>query len=410
MRRLLVLLLAAAVGVLVAGLVAGQPGYLLLAWADWRLEIRSLLLVLVVLVLVFGVLHWLLGAASRARQALLRRRLQRQLRRRERAEIDLAAGVMALVEGREGKARKLLTRGRRAAAAPELYALAFARLAQLRGDDVTREREFAAARAAAPNAAAAIARLQAQAQLAAGDLTGARATLSSVADDDSPQVLELRAQLARRSGDWLALIDVLPRLRKAGLIDAAHMAMQEAECACAQLAVDDVPDLLWPQLSRRLRRDSGVRLAYARALRRCGRHDAAQEQLAELLHDDWSAEAVAEFGRYAGSDPAREFARGEGWLKAHPENASLLLALARLGRKAGQMSRAQAYFEAALALEPSAEGHLELAELLQALGQAAPAAEQYRAGLRLALRTSPAVLTADPPAADDRGHLLPREA
>ncbi|HCO44102.1 MAG TPA: hypothetical protein DIT63_08315, partial [Gammaproteobacteria bacterium] len=133
------------------------------------MEIRSLLLVLVVLVLVFGVLHWLLGAASRARQALLRRRLQRQLRRRERAEIDLAAGVMALVEGREGKARKLLTRGRRAAAAPELYALAFARLAQLRGDDVTREREFAAARAAAPNAAAAIARLQAQAQLAAGD-------------------------------------------------------------------------------------------------------------------------------------------------------------------------------------------------------------------------------------------------
>jgi preprotein translocase subunit SecB len=101
-----------------------------------------------------------------------------------------------------------LTRGRRAAAAPELYALAFARLAQLRGDDVTREREFAAARAAAPNAAAAIARLQAQAQLAAGDLTGARATLSSVADDDSPQVLELRAQLARRSGEQNFEVDL----------------------------------------------------------------------------------------------------------------------------------------------------------------------------------------------------------
>ena len=144
MRRLLGLLLAAAVGVLVAGLVAGQPGYLLLAWADWRLEIRSLLLVLVVLVLVFGLLHWLLGTASRARQALLRRRLQRQLRRRQRAETDLAAGILALVEGREGKARKLLTRGRRAAAAPELYALAFARLAQLRDDDAAREREFAA--------------------------------------------------------------------------------------------------------------------------------------------------------------------------------------------------------------------------------------------------------------------------
>ena len=148
MRRLLGLLLAAAVGVLVAGLVAGQPGYLLLAWADWRLEIRSLLLVLVVLVLVFGLLHWLLGTASRARQALLRRRLQRQLRRRQRAETDLAAGILALVEGREGKARKLLTRGRRAAAAPELYALAFARLAQLRDDDAAREREFAATFAA----------------------------------------------------------------------------------------------------------------------------------------------------------------------------------------------------------------------------------------------------------------------
>lgn len=420
MRRLLWLLLAAAAGVLAATVVAGQPGYLLLAWGDWRIEIRSLLLAVILALLLFGLLHWLLGTAYRARQALVRRRLRRQLRRREQSEGDLAAGVLALLEGRYPQAQKLLQRSRRAAAAPVLHALALAHLARLRADTAGREREFAAARAAAPQARLAIAHLQAQAQLDAGDTSAAAATLKDMPDHDSPRLLKLQAHLARQRHDWQTLHDLLPRLRRAGIIDAAEAARQEVDIACARLADSEVPDLLWPQLSRRLRRDGMTRLAYAQALRRAGRQDAAQDVLGQLLLDDWGPAAVDAFGCYPGDDPQRQLSVGERWLAAHPGDPTLLLALGRLARRARLWAKAQAYFDSSLLLAPTAQGHLELAQLLEEIGQPEAAAGHYRAGLRLALlptasalegAAAPIVaLTADAPAADDRVQLLPREA
>jgi HemY protein len=419
MRRLLWLLLAAAGGVLAATVVAGQPGYLLLAWGDWRIEIRSLLLALILALLLFGLLHWLLGTAYRARQALLRRRLGRQLRRREQSEADLAAGILALLEGRYPHAQKLLQRSRRAAAAPVLPALALAHLAKLRNDPAGREREFAAARAAAPHARLAIAQLQAQAQLEAGDAAAAAATLTATTEHDSPRLLELEARLARARRDWQTLHDLLPRLRRAGIIDSAQAAAEEVDIACARLADSEIPDLLWPQLSRRLRRSGEVRLAYALALRRAGRHDAAQDILGELLREEWRAPALDAFGRYAGDDPQHQLAVAESWLAAHPDDPALLLALGRLARRARLWAKAQAYFDSSLLLAPTVQGHFEVAQLLEEIGQPEAAAGHYRAGLCLALQpTAPALdratpiaaLTADAPAANDRLNLLPHEA
>ncbi|WP_372723043.1 heme biosynthesis protein HemY [Immundisolibacter sp.] len=412
MRRLFWLLLAASAGVLAASKLAGQPGYLLLAWSDWRLEIRSLLLALVLLLVLFGVLHWLLGSTYRTRQALARRRLTRQMRRRQQAEADLSAGLLALLEGNYPQAQKTLQRGRRAAGAPELHALALAHLAQLRGDNLSREREYAAARAAAPAAGMAIAWLQASAQLAAGDAVGATATLHALGGHNSPRLLQLEAELARQRGDWQVLGETIPRLRRAGVIDATEANRQELACASQQLAGSEVPDLLWPQLPRRVRRESSVQLAYAKALRRAGRQDAAQEALVGLLNSDWQGAAVTEFGHFSGNEIERELARAEHWLAKHPKDPELLLALGRLALRARQWARAQAYFESSLLLKPDIQGHLELAELLQNTGQAEAAAEHYRSGLRLAVMPPgerPAQpdprnfsLTAGAPAVDDQ--------
>jgi HemY protein len=417
MRRLLWLLLAAAVGVLVASQVAGRPGYLLLAWGDWRVEIRSLLVALLLGAGVFCALHWLLGSATRARQALWRRALLRRLRRREQAERDLAAGVLAVLEGHYAQAEKLLQRSRRATAAPVLQALMLAHVARQRGDTARREREFAAARAAAPQAQLAIAYLQARTQLDAGDTAAAAQTLKTVADHASPRLLEIEAQLARARADWQAVQDLLPRLRRAGLLDSAQAAAEEAAIACARLADSEVPDLLWQQLSRRLRRESAVRLAYALALRRVGRDDAAQAQLAELLRDGWDGAVIDAFGRHTGSDVERQLTLAEGWLKAHPNDADLLLALGRLAGRARFWAKARTYFESSLRLAPTAVGHLELAQLLDEIGDTGAAAEHYRAGLQLALAPAggaagaPSLaLTGSAPAADDRQHLLPYEA
>ena len=109
--------------------------------------------------------------------------------------------------------------------------------------------------------------------------------------------------------------DVLLALQPEGGLkaDAARAAAEETNVACARLAGSEVPDLLWPQFSRRLRREAAVRLAYALALRRAGQEDAAQDLLAQLLRDDWGAAAIEAFGQYAGSDAQRQLAQAEGW-------------------------------------------------------------------------------------------------
>ena len=420
MRRLLWLLLAAAGGILVANMVAGQPGYLLLAWGDWRVEIRSLLVALLLVAALFAILHWLLGAAARARHALWRRAMHRRLRRLEQSETDLAAGVLAVLEGRYAQGEKLLQRSRRAAAAPVLQALALAHLARLRGDPARREREFAAALAAAPQAHLAITQLQARAQLDAGDTAAAAVTLKSAAGHSSPRLLELESQLARARNDWQALQDLIPRLRRAGILDAARANAEETQIACMRLATGDVPDLLWPQLPRRLRRESEVRLAYALALRRAGHEDTAQDLLGELLRDDWHLPAIDAFGRYAGADAPRHLSVAESWLTTHSDDPALLLALGRLAGRARLWAKAQTYFDSSLRLAPTPEGHLELAQLLDAIDARGAAVEHYRAGLGLALapaagpgqgsRSPVLALTRAAPDVDDRTPLMPREA
>jgi HemY protein len=200
----------------------------------------------------------------------------------------------------------------------------------------------------------------------------------------------------------------LPRLRRAGAIDNAEMARQEIDIACERLADAPVPDLVWPQLTRRLRREGAVQLGYAAALDRAGRHDAARETLAELLREHWQADAVERFGQYDGDDAARWLELAEGWLADHANDAPLLLALGRLAHRAGQWGKARAYYESSLVLAPGGAGHLELAQLLESLGDAAAAGDHYRAGLRLVAPAAvpeaapTAGLTVPAPAVEDR--------
>ena len=100
----------------------------------------------------------------------------------------------------------------------------------------------------------------------------------------------------------------------------------------------------------------------------------------------------------------------------HPDDPALLLALGRLARRARLWAKARAYFDSKLLLAPTAEAHLELAQLLENMDQAAAAAEHYRAGLRLAVLPvtgrpgTSSTLTAGTLAVDDPRIRLPHEA
>jgi HemY protein len=70
-------------------------------------------------------------------------------------------------------------------------------------------------------------------------------------------------------------------------------------------------------------------------------------------------------------------AHAERWLNSHPRDASLLLTLGRLCREKQLWGKAQSYLEASLAVEASAEAHLELAGLLENELEKSAAAERH---------------------------------
>ncbi|WP_273432409.1 heme biosynthesis HemY N-terminal domain-containing protein [Chitinibacter tainanensis] len=114
----------------------------------------------------------------------------------------------------------------------------------------------------------------------------------------------------------------------------------------------------------------------------------AKETLEKALDADWNSELLPAYSQLKLALPVQmaQLQKAEEWLKAHPRDEQLLLALGRLCRKRELWGKAQSYFEASIAVSPTATAHAELAELLGQLERNDDAAQHYRAALALALQ------------------------
>jgi len=199
--------------------------------------------------------------------------------------------------------------------------------------------------------------------------------------------LELRAR--QGAGDWegvlklarqLAKRDALP-LEVVGEIKTqahlANIARRGSDLAQLNACLRAIPD------EERGRR---VVMAAARALMALGAEVEAQKLIETTLESSgkavWQSELVAIYGRLAGGEPTARIARAEAWLRQHPDDAGLLLALGRMCIRQRLWGKAQSYLEASLAVGESAEGHLELARLCDLLERTEEANKHYRASAR----------------------------
>jgi HemY protein len=140
----------------------------------------------------------------------------------------------------------------------------------------------------------------------------------------------------------------------------------------------------WQRLGARERQDGLVAASAARAF---ARHAAAEEALGiieQALERDWDSDLVALYATCAGADTRRQIERAEGWLKQHPTDPVLLLALGRLCARSQLWGKARSYIEASLSLEKTFAAHIELARLLDRLGERDAARTHYEASLELA--------------------------
>jgi HemY protein len=384
--------LAIVLGAFAAHFLLADRGYVLVNFRGYVVEMSVPGLV-IVLILVYLVVRALVAVAEAPR----RWRAAREQRQLERRDGDLTAGLTQLIEGNWARSERLLTQGLKHADAPLANYLLAAHAAQMQGAAERRDQWLELAQGISADGATSALLTRAELQLNAGDTAAAIETLKKLeaAKADQPAATALLARAYRAVDDRAELLKLLPRLPRAPLPAAerdelAKLAI-EGELKRADLTGERL-DEIWGSLPNELKAAPALVAERARALNRLGRGDEAERELRGALKGEWHAALVQSYGEVSGADAAKQLKQAESWLKAHPEDAVLLLAAARLSMANELWGKARSYLESSLALLPTPETYALYGRLLSDLGEDAQALTALRSGLKLASPLAP-----DPP-------------
>lgn len=388
MRILLWLLALFALAVGVSLAFGYNEGYVLIVLPPWRVELSlNFFIVLAVGGFLLGhVLLRLLSHTLRLPQAV---RAFRERKRREKGARALREAVQQLFEGRYGHALKNAALSHAASEAPALSALVAARAAHsLR--DARREEEWLK-RAAEHDAEAHAARLMTEAELHvdARRFEAALAALNALQEGGGRHIAALRLALRvhRGLGRWDDVLKAARQLEKHRALtqDAAAPLKQRAHLENLRGREGDARALAayWEDMPAEDRRFSRLAAAAARALIAAGDGATAQRIIEQQVEAEWDSELAGLYAECRGGDILARIARGEKWLEKQPEDARLLLALGKLCREQQLWGKAQSYFEASLAIQPSQDAHVELAALFAQLGRSEESNQAYRSAAAL---------------------------
>jgi len=396
----LLFVLALVASAFAAHFLLQDPGYVVINFRSYIVEMSVPVLLAALLLLAFTA--WLVVKIFKAPRKLGEAAGRY---RSGRAGHRLTRGMIEVAEGNFARGEKLLAGAANGSEAPLLNYLQAARAAHLLGEDERRDRWLKAAYEHTPEAASAVLLTQAALQLDQGQYEQALATLRQL-EEKAPNhsyALNLLGRLYYRLEDWTHLEALLPRLRKHGRVDDELLGKWAIRVHKEHLErAKDAQDVLsaWNSVPKNLRSDGAVLEAYFSALIRTAQHDKAEKEIAAELKREWRPPLVRLFGLIAGSDPGKQLSRAEGWLRTHPDDATLLLAAARLCLKNELWGKARSYLETAISIQPTPEAYEEFGRLLNQLGESDAAADAYKAGLDLVaqparvaipdLRTTPA--------------------
>jgi HemY protein len=374
------ILAAVAVGLAVAGLY--NEGYALLVLPPWRIEMSFNLLAILVFT-TCGVVYLLLHAVASVVRMPAAVAEFRARRARMRADAALRAAVLSWQEGRYSQAIKSAEIAFLANHAPGLAALVGFRAAHaLRDED--RQREWGE-RLHYNDAGMRAVRMKAEAEIALEnyDLELARERVDQLLAESGRHIAALRLSLRVRQaqGDWAEVLKLTRQLEKHKALtpeQAAPLRMRAHRENLAALEGDaEQLGRYWHDMPEADKQDVRLALTAAQALAaadNCGR---AAEIVEDFLDHQWDSTLAGAYGQCQGGDVVARIAHAEKWLNSHPRDASLLLTLGRLCRQKQLWGKAQSYLEASLAIEPSAEAHLELASLLENELEKSAAAERH---------------------------------
>jgi len=384
MKRLFLLLLAILfVGAWVGQKMIQDSGYTLLAYGGTSIEM-SLWVFITAQVVLFLALHWGLNLLKGSLQSGTRFRLWSSGRSLRVAHNKTLKGLVALSEGNWWKAQRLLSQSAEKTELPLINYLAAARAAHEQGDEQTCDDLLQKARSSTPQAETAVGISQAQIQLERGQLESCLATLLSLRQKapKNTYVMKLQREVYIQLGDWTALSQLIPELRRNKALKPEKLLKTEQLCyqRILEQSIAQIPTasneekrkalgVSWHSLPGQVTKDAELARSYTDLLISVGAEEKAETVIRDLIKQKWDDSLVNLYGRIKGANPKKQLDTARNWLKDYPLNPDLLLTLGRLSQRNEHWGKAVTYFEQSLEQEARAETLSELTRLLQHLGE-----------------------------------------
>jgi HemY protein len=379
----------AVVAVGIALLARQSDGYVVIVAAPYRAELSLNLLVVLVFAGYFA-FHLLARLVETLVAIPARVRAYRAERARTRSRQALNDALLAFFQGRYASAQKSAASALEGEENRGVAAIIAARSAHELGRFTEREQFLDQARGSAPEVDQARLTTLADLLLSQGRHEEALAVLKDLSGRDARNIRLLSMRLVaetalRRWDDVLATGSSLAKL--GGLSESeAAASRRAAHLGNLSRKAHDAPALAayWKHLPGELRVDPTIAATAARFHLALGGSAEAQSIVESALEKSWDAGLVALYADCAGGTALPLIERGEKWLRANARDPALLLTLGKLCMRQELWGKAQSYLEASLALEPTHEGHMTLAALMEKLGKPQEAVRHFRRSAELA--------------------------
>ena len=391
MRLVVTILITLTLAVSVALMSANDPGYVVLSKEPYVVRL-PLLLFGVLLFIGFTLLYLLFNAIASAFRLPKRYAQWRNQHNENNAHKYTMSGYAGLIEGNWVKAERALLKKLEYNKTPLMNYLGAAYAAQQQGYMTQRNQYLDDALAQNPQHQLAINLTRARLLYKAGEMTAARNQLE-ILRTSTPKniaVVRLLADTYEGLGDWSALADLVPVLKKLNAFTEQEINRKEQIvydnliASPALLGDDNAPSITWKSLSTTRKKDPKMVASYVRQLIKLGQFQEAEKQLRRALNRKFDAELIYLYGLV--ESPYLEYqiqlVESIAKKKQYSNHPDLLLALAKLYRLNQEYDKAVQHFKHALSAGGRTEAFMDLGDLLEDMGELDKALFYIKKGLQ----------------------------
>lgn len=382
-------LLALFTAAVAVALTAKNPGYVLLVYPPYRIELSLTLFVLSLLALLVFTYF-----SARLVTAVLRLpnyvRTFREQRALSKGRAAMMEALTAFFEGRYAAAEKAAVRAMESGEKSGINPIIAARSAHELREFDKRDSYLASTegKSVGENTMRLIAQTefmldQKQPQLALNSLK----ELSPAGMHKHVGALQLELKAQQQARNWDGVLAVVTQLEKRSAIAdvVATQMRQQAWLEKLRAQTQDLKALqsLWKTIPDEFKHRPKIAALAGSGFIKLRDCKSARQLLTDSLNAQWDSELVSLYGDCQGDSGVSQIEQAEKWLKLHSDDAGLLLALGKLCMHQRLWGKAQSYLDASISLTPSSDAYTALGQLAEKLEQPELAARHFHKAMEL---------------------------